>query len=291
MITLIENFSRINTLLAALIWVYFIAFIIYTISLFSKSKGLYTFGRLTLFIGFLINGYLIIQRWMEAGRPPFKTFYESLIFASFCIILVYLIIELFRKVKIVGAASILMALGCLLFAVVKVDVEIINLPPALQSGWFIPHVVIYFVGYGALAVSFATGILYLFFPDKIELKGDTAWSNFLINALGGEVIDLEEFTHQLIVVGFTFLNLGLLTGSLWAKFAWGDYWFWDPKENWSLITWLIYITYFHLRYIKGWRGRKAVVFAIIGFLAVVFTYLGMSVLPTASMSEHVYTGS
>ena len=290
MIALIDNFSRISTMLTGLICIYTIAFVLYSISLFMKENStVYTLGRFSLFVGFVINGWLIVQRWMEAGRPPFKTFYESLVFAAFCIILVYLVLELIRKVKLVGVGSILLALGCLLFAVVKVDVEIINLPPALQSGWFIPHVVIYFIGYGALAVSFATGIMYLFFPDAIVLDQNTGKGRFFTNALGGETVDLEAFTHQLIIVGFTFLNMGLLTGSMWAKFAWGDYWFWDPKENWSLITWTIYLTYFHLRYVKGWRGRKAVVFSIIGFAAIVFTYLGMSALPTASMSEHVYS--
>jgi len=289
MIALIENFSRISTLLIALIWIYAVAAVLYGASLFAKSRSIYTLGRFTLFVGFLINGWLIVERWMAAGRPPFKTFYESLIFAAFCTVLVYLVLELARKVKLVGFASILMALAALLYAVVKVDVEIISLPPALQSGWFVPHVVIYFIGYAALGVSFATGIMYLFFPDEIHLNQETLKGRFLTNALGGEIIDLEAFTHQLIVVGFTFLNLGLLTGSMWAKFAWGDYWFWDPKENWSLITWLIYITYFHLRYVKGWRGRKAVLFAIFGFVAVVFTYLGMHLLPTADMSEHVYS--
>ncbi len=289
MITLIENFSRISTLLFGLISIYTFAMVLYGTALFTKNQTVYTLGRFSLFVGFIINGWLIIERWLEAGRPPFKTFYESLIFAAFCTVLVYLALELARKVKIVGFGSILIALACLLYAVVKVDVEIISLPPALQSGWFVPHVVIYFIGYGALAVSFATGILYLFLPDKISLNVDTFKGRFLSNALGGEEIDLEAFTHQLIVVGFTFLNLGLLTGSMWAKFAWGDYWFWDPKENWSLVTWLIYIVYFHLRYVKGWRGRKAVVFSIIGFLAVIFTYLGMNLLPTADMSEHVYT--
>lgn len=290
MVTLIDNFSRINTLLFSLIWIYLFSFCLYAISLFVKNKSVYLLGRLSLYTGFAINGYLIVERWMQAGRPPFKTLYESLVFAAFCTILVYIIIEAMRKVKAIGVISIGMALATLIVAVMKVDVEIISLPPALQSAWFVPHVIIYFIGYGALAVSFATGVLYLFMPDKINLNKDTFKGNFLINALGGEEIDMEDFTHNLIVAGFTFLNLGLLTGSIWAKFAWGDYWFWDPKENWSLVTWLIYLVYFHLRYVKGWRGRKAVIFSIIGFLAVMFTYLGMNVLPTAEMSEHVYTG-
>ncbi|HEY6005457.1 MAG TPA: cytochrome c biogenesis protein CcsA, partial [Anaeromyxobacter sp.] len=79
-------------------------------------------------------------------------------------------------------------------------------------------------------------------------------------------------------------------GSVWAKSAWGDWWVWDPKENWSLVTWLIFGSYLHLRRVKGWRGDRAAWLVIVGFAVVMFTYLGMSMLPTAEESAHVYSG-
>jgi ABC-type transport system involved in cytochrome c biogenesis permease subunit len=90
--------------------------------------------------------------------------------------------------------------------------------------------------------------------------------------------------------GFIMLTLGLLVGSVWAKSAWGDFWVWDPKENWSLVTWLVYGAYLHLRKVRGWRGERAAWLAIIGFAVVMFTYLGMGLLPTAEESAHVYSG-
>ena len=84
MIGLIENFSRISTLLFGLICIYTFSFVLYTLSLFVKNKSVYTLGRFSLFVGFIINGWLIGERWIQAGRPPFKTFYESLVFAAFC---------------------------------------------------------------------------------------------------------------------------------------------------------------------------------------------------------------
>ena len=94
--------------------------------------------------------------------------------------------------------------------------------------------------------------------------------------------------HLLNMFGFVLITAGLLMGAWWAKEAWGDWWSWDPKENWSLITWLVYVLYFHLRLLPGWTGRRMAVVTILGFAAVMFTYLGMNLLPTAASSAHVY---
>jgi cytochrome c-type biogenesis protein CcsB len=90
---------------------------------------------------------------------------------------------------------------------------------------------------------------------------------------------LDELTHQLIMFGFLFLTVGIITGAVWANSAWGRYWGWDPKETWSLITWFIYATMLHLRMMAGWRGHRIAVFSIIGFAAVLFTYFGVNLLP------------
>ena len=108
-------------------------------------------------------------------------------------------------------------------------------------------------------------------------------------ALRGELV-LEDVAYNTIRFGFVLLTFGLLVGSIWAKAAWGDFWVWDPKENWSLVTWLVYAAYLHLRHIRGWRGNKAAWLAIAGFAVVMFTYLGMEMLPTAAESAHVYQG-
>jgi cytochrome c-type biogenesis protein CcsB len=90
---------------------------------------------------------------------------------------------------------------------------------------------------------------------------------------------LDEITYKSIAVGFPIFTLGgLIFGAIWADQAWGVYWSWDPKETWSLITWLIYAFYLHGRMIRGWRGRKDAIVAVIGFMAVIFTYLGVNLL-------------
>ena len=76
------------------------------------------------------------------------------------------------------------------------------------------------------------------------------------------------------------MTLGIILGAIWANYAWGGYWSWDPKETWSLIVWFIYAGYFHGRLVRGWKGRKTAYFSIIGFTAVIFLYWGVSfVLP------------
>jgi cytochrome c-type biogenesis protein CcsB len=260
---------------------YVAASALYLVGLLIRTRGMKIVSSATLYAGFTINTWMIVSRWQEAGRPPFKTLYESLVFLAWCIVLVYIIIEIFHKVRLLGVFSTLGPVLIFLYSLSKRDVEIVNLPAALQSGWFIPHVLVYFIGYAALFIAFATAILYLFFPEKIRVS----WSDLI----GHEYLDFELFTYKTIIFGFTFLSLGLLIGAVWAKSAWGDYWAWDPKENWSLITWLTYAIYLHLRYLKAWRCKKAAWFVIIGFVFVMFTYLGMNALPTSSQSVHLYT--
>ena len=105
----------------------------------------------------------------------------------------------------------------------------------------------------------------------------------------GAPLDVEAMSYELVRFGFALLTIGLLVGSVWAKSAWGDFWVWDPKENWSLVTWLVYGGYLHLRRVRGWRGDKGAWLLLAGFAVVMFTYLGMHLLPTAEESAHVYS--
>ncbi len=90
---------------------------------------------------------------------------------------------------------------------------------------------------------------------------------------------LDEITYKSVAVGFPIFTLGgLIFGAIWANQAWGVYWSWDPKETWSLITWFIYAFYLHGRMIRGWRGKKVAIVAVVGFMAVIFTYLGVNLL-------------
>ncbi len=87
---------------------------------------------------------------------------------------------------------------------------------------------------------------------------------------------LDDVTYRMIAIGWPLLTGGIITGAVWANSAWGTYWSWDPKETWSLITWFVYAIYLHSRYVRGWKGTQMAVISAVGFLAVIFTYLGVN---------------
>jgi cytochrome c-type biogenesis protein CcsB len=250
-----------------------------------------TVGRLATAVmcaALAMNAALIVGRWIEADRPPFKSLFESLVFLSFTSGAVYLVMERLYRTRVFGVLAAIGSFGALAYAVTKWDAEIVKLPPALQSGWFVPHVVVYFVGYGAAFFATAVAVVQL-------AAGRWEWVRRLLATRAGSVLtgtplDLEQITYDAIKFSFTLLTVGLLFGSVWAKSAWGDYWVWDPKENWSLVTWLVYGAYLHLRRVKGWRGDRGAWLAVAGFAVIMFTYLGMEMLPTAQQSAHVYSG-
>lgn len=236
-------------------------------------------------IGFALNTVLVINRWVEAGHAPFSNLYESLIFYAWSVGLVYLILEYMYSLRIVGALAAVMIMLTLLYASTS-DETIRPLMPALQSNWLTVHVITYFIGYAALGISFLTAILFL--------VGRARPSGTLIAADSG--IDFGNLSYKIVAFGFPFLTLGMVTGAVWANKAWGTYWSWDPKETWSLITWLIYLVYLHSPLVlpkmqmisKEKRPVIQSICLIVAFLAVVFTYLGLSYLPSAADSAHVY---
>ena len=236
--------------------------------------------------GLALNGALIVQRWIEADRAPFKSLFESLVFFAFCIAAVYVFFELIYRTRVFGVPAAILALGCLAYALSKWDAEIVKLPPALQSPWFVPHVMVYFVGYAAVTLAFALAIIQLAAPRVPFVQRLLSFKAGTIAT--GKALDVEAINYELVRFGFALLTIGLLVGSVWAKSAWGDFWVWDPKENWSLVTWLVYGGYLHLRRVRGWRGDKGAWLLIAGFAVVMFTYLGMHLLPTAEESAHVY---
>ncbi len=259
---------------------YALSFFIY-LFYFLKRKWFPKFVPTIFFlISFLLNLSLFISTWVNYGHPPIRTLYETLVFFSLTVAFLYIIMEILTKLRILGIFAALFSFSSLFYALFKADIDKISLPPALQSFWFIPHVIIYFIAYSAMFISFVTAVLYLIFPQIKELPDDH-W-------LEQKYLDFDKFTYKIIQFGFIALTLGLLIGGVWAKEAWGDYWGWDPKENWSLITWFIYLIYLHLRFVKGWKGKKAAYFAILGFIAVIMTYLGVNILPTAQSSLHTY---
>jgi cytochrome c-type biogenesis protein CcsB len=254
----------------------------------STKKVVAQAGTAAMLSALVLNAGLFVLRWHEAGRAPLKSLFESLVFFALCIAIVYVFFEWIYETRVFGVPATLLALGCLVYAITKWDAEIVKLPPALQSPWFVPHVMVYFVGYAAVSLAFALAVIQLLAPRVAAVQRLLTMKAGTI--MTGKPLDVEKMSYELVRFGFILLTVGLLVGSIWAKSAWGDYWVWDPKENWSLVTWLVYGGYLHLRRVRGWRGEKGAWLLVMGFAVVMFTYLGMSMLPTAEESAHVYSG-
>ncbi len=268
-----------NSLLFGIsIFVYFFAMVLYVSYLAFRSEGLGKVATAVMAAGVLIETVAFGMRWYESyqlgiGRAPLTNLYESLVFFAWTIALIYLILERKFKLRTIGAFVAPFPFIIMAYASLNPN-EIQPLVPALQSNWLISHVVTCFVGYAAFAVSFGVSILYLFkFKTEQPAKSGGTVLGFLPPAAA-----LDEIGYKTIAIGFPLLTIGIVTGAFWANVAWGTYWSWDPKETWSLIVWLIYAAYLHARVTRGWRGTRAAVLSIVGFLATIFCYLGVNLI-------------
>lgn len=227
--------------------------------------------------GLVIQTGAIGLRWVESyrmgmGHAPLTNMYESLVFFAWCTTLLYLFLDFRFKARIIGA----FVMPCVAVAMAyasfsnRIDDRINPLIPALQSNWLIAHVVTCFIGYGAFAVAGGLGLMYLIKNRSVTKQSQSDTLPDL------KVID--DLTHKTIVFGFLWLSAGIITGAIWANEAWGTYWSWDPKETWSIITWFLYAFTLHARFTRGWGGNRIAWMAILGFIAVFFTYFGVNYL-------------
>ena len=214
-----------------------------------RSAGIAAFAAATL-----LNLSASLARGVSSGHLPFSNMFETMMTLGACMFPFFLLSEWgFRSrtgwIEMVLAAVIVFP-SCFIFS----D-EVRALPPALRSPLFGPHVVTYLLAYAAMAKAMILSLLSL-----AKRKG-AGWE------------PIEAVAHRMTGVGFPLLTAGLLLGAVWAKQAWGDYWAWDPKEVWSLNTWIAYLIYFHLRAATGGKSRWCDVLNIAAFACVVITLL------------------
>ena len=212
-------------------------------------------------------------RWWEShqlgyGHIPLSNLYESLIFFAWCVAAVYLFLEYKLQTKVLGAFATPVASLIMAYASFGTNTQIEPLVPALQSNWLTAHVITCFLGYGAFAVAFGMGLVYLIRPRQVSAP--SFWQYF------PKKETLDNFMYKVILFGFFWLTVGIITGAVWADQAWGSYWSWDPKETWSLITWFVYAAAIHARITRGWTGKRMAFLSVIGFVAVLFTYFGVN---------------
>jgi cytochrome c-type biogenesis protein CcsB len=260
-------------------FVYFAAFILYLLMMVMGKALLGRLATSVSMIGLMAHSLAIVLRWIESyrlgiGHAPFSNLYESLIFFAWTIAMLYLIVEWRTKNRTAGAFVIPLAFLAMAYASFSPNItsRIQPLIPALQSNWLITHVITCFFAYAAFGVSFGLSLMY-FLKRLDNLKRNSPFLKLI-----PQTAVLDDLNYQMVAIGFLMLTLGIITGSVWASTAWGRYWGWDPKETWSLITWLVYAAVLHSRMVRGWTGRKIAILCIIGFSCVLITYFGVNYL-------------
>ena len=253
---------------------YGVASLIYVIYLGYKNESFARLGTIATIIGLITNTAFLVLRWKISGHAPFVNGYEFLLSFTWGIAVIYLYAEWRYRMRIIGAFVMPIAWFLLAWIAMKMPEQARyagNLMPALQSNWLTIHVATAMVSYGAFALSCGTSIMYLV---KKVLEGNNSKSSFNKRLPSLDVLD--DMSYKAIAIGFPLLSAVIITGAIWAEFAWGRYWSWDPKETWSLITWLVYAAYLHARFTYGWRGNKAAWMSVLGFAFVLFTFFGVN---------------
>ncbi|HVP89907.1 MAG TPA: cytochrome c biogenesis protein [Terriglobales bacterium] len=245
------------------------AFILYLLSaafyfaaLFTRKEKPAKPARALAFAGLVLHSAALLLRTVQSGHAPFTNMYESLSFLSWAVVAAFLMVERRARVPRLGPYLMLIVVGLVALASSPLMPKgATPLVPALQSYWLWLHVSVTLLGEAFFAVAFVSSLLYL--------RADTEEKRQR----------LDSVSYRCVAVGFPLFTLGgLVFGMVWAYKAWGSYWSWDPKEVWSLITWLIFALYLHTRIVRGWKGKRSAVIAVIGFLAALFTYFGVNYL-------------
>ncbi|NLW52590.1 MAG: c-type cytochrome biogenesis protein CcsB [Tissierellia bacterium] len=265
---MLDNFGKLEDILFTVaVLSYLISMVLYFAVLISHKEKIGKYASIILKIAFGIHTLAIIARGIGAGRFPLANQYEFATSFAWGIALFLIIFETKYKYSSIGAFVVPILFLIIGYAAMQ-NKEVRPLMPALQSGWLAIHVSMAIIGYGSFAVACGVAAMYLVkqkHPDSVKVKLP-------------EAQNLDNISYRAIMLGYFFLTLTIITGALWAQKAWGRYWAWDPKETWSLITWIIYTAYLHMRKVKGMKGEKAAWFAVIGFICVVFTYIGVNTL-------------
>lgn len=233
------------------------------------SLGLYiaAYYRVTLvYAGFLLQAFYMLNRGMQLGRLPIVGPHDTLFFMAVSTVLFAVPMTSGMKNRkgvlfpMIGL-SVFFVLLSLLYKPHNAP-----LPPVLKTFWFETHVALSFFSYALFGIAAVLGIL------------------FLINKESGNSprMSLEHLQYKAVLVGYCLFSAAMVFGGIWAFYAWGTYWLWTPKELWTVILWLFYSLYLHARLRKWWVGKPAVVLGIMGFIIVMFTYLGVSLFMKSS---------
>lgn len=259
-----------NLLFSGTTLIYLIASILYLVAMVGKRKQAGRAGRWVLLAGVVLHAACFAVSHSTVGGTPVTSLHESLSFFAWCLVLLYLLLDLRFHLSVMGAFAAPLAFLLMIASILSPDI-VVQLNPVLKSWLFPVHITFAFLGHAAFALSFGAGVMYLIQNRMLKSKRFTGIYQLLPSL---DVLDKVNYTC--LSIGFPLMTLGIISGAVWANTAWGTYWRWDPKETWALITWFLYAALMHGRLTSGWRGRKAAIFSIIAFMFLLFTFLGVN---------------
>jgi len=249
------------------------------------SRRVEQFGRMGValtIIGFLLSVAGVLTRALAAHRAPWGNMFEFTVMAMVFIVGVYLIMVWRAGVRWLGLPVTLLAAVGNGLAVTVFYVAVAPLVPALHSVWFLIHIVAAAISGAAFNVGGVMSILYLV-KKRAEERNNV--HGYLERLPSSRKIDL--IAYRFLAFAFPLWTFTVVAGAIWAEYAWGRYWGWDPKETWALVTWVIYAGYLHARSTAGWRGTRAAVIAIVGLASFWFNFVGINLFVSGL---HSYAG-
>lgn len=220
--------------------------------------------------GFLCHCTAIGIGFAKAGHVPACNLYETLSIAGWAVAGAFFLLRYKINLKVLGIYTAPLVTTIMLIAV-SLPGESFKVEYITSSFWLLFHIFAIFLGEASFALACGIGILYLVQEHAIKAKSH----GFFFKRLPSLKL-LDTSGYACLIIGFTLLSIGLITGFVYAKSVWGKFWSWDPKEIWSIITWLLYAALLHERLAAGWRGRRAAIMSIIGFVVILFTFFGVN---------------
>lgn len=269
--------------------VYTAAFVSFTVDLAQRkasdgvkaSRALRVATALTV-IAWVLHAAAALLRGLAAGRVPWANMFEFTLTATAIIVGVFLAVQFWQDLRFLGAYIIGFALLALGIATVNFYVDVVPLPPALQSAWLVIHVFVAVLGTAFFALGAGLSVTQLL---QARREAGLSAPRFLATLPSAE--RLENLAFRTILIGFVFWTFTLIAGAIWASRAWGRYWGWDTKEVWTFIIWTIFAGYIHARATRGWRGSRSAWLALIGFGAVLFNF---TIVNLFFKGLHAYSG-
>ncbi len=275
-----------NTFFILSCLIYLLAALGYIANVFGKKEW-GPFASNVLKVAFVVHTGFIVVRAVNVMRVPFVGHFEFGNLFIWATVLVYIWTEWRLKDRYYAVGAFLMPVVMLYIAYLTIIPKIFTriavtsahnpLPPVLQSFWLKIHVSSSVMGYAGFSLAFAAALMWLL-KNGLEDKGGKG-SSPLVRSLAQALPQhktLEEYMYRASAFGFLFQTVMIITGAIWADAAWSRYWGWDPKEMWSLITWFVFAVYLHARFTRGWHGKRTVALVMVGWVAMMFTWLGVA---------------